>query len=106
MERWHFALPPEFVRFLSLILQTRLVEEPDESSDQIIWKKLLQLVGGGPAVAQDPIPIHLRNGSNQPGEKPFTVKNLVEWQMSTWQNALPSTTSLYWKVRRFPLEPN
>jgi hypothetical protein len=88
MERWRFALPYEFTPYLPPLLQTRLIDQPGETNDRTIRKKLLQLIGGEPAVAHDQTPIHLTSGCIQLGEEPFTVKNMIEWQTRTWQNAL------------------
>jgi hypothetical protein len=87
MERWRFALPPEFIPYLPSVLQTRHMDQPGETSDRAIRKKLLQLIGGQPAVANDPIPIHLKNGSIQLGGTLLTVENMIEWRTRAWQKA-------------------
>jgi hypothetical protein len=88
MERWRFTLPPEFAPYLPPVLQTRRIDSPGETSERIVRKKILQLVGGEPAVPHGPLPIHIHQGSIQLGEQPFTVNSLVEWQTLAWQNAL------------------
>jgi len=97
MERWRFALPPEFGPYLPPVLETRFVDQPGETNDRAIRKKLLQLIGAGPAIANDPVPIDIKNGSIQLGGEPFTIKKMLEWQKSAWKtelkftNAAPST---------------
>jgi hypothetical protein len=88
MERWRYALPPEFAPYLPPVLQIKQVDQPGETSDQTIRKKLLQLIGGGPAAPNDPTPIRLQNGSIYLGEQPFTSANLIDWQTRAWNNML------------------
>ena len=88
MERWRFALPPEFAPYLPPVLQTKFMDQPGETNDRAIRKKLLQLIGGGPAIANDPIPIDIKNGSIQLGGEPFTAKKMHDWQKSAWKTAL------------------
>jgi len=48
MERWRFALPPEFAPYLPpLLAQTQTSDQPGETSDHLIRKKLLELTGCG-----------------------------------------------------------
>jgi hypothetical protein len=92
LERWRFALPAEFTPYLPPLMQTRLMDQPGETNDHILRKKLLQVMGGEPAVAYDPIPIHLKKGCIQLGEEPFTVKKMIGWQTLTWKNTLTAFT--------------
>jgi hypothetical protein len=91
MERWRFALPPEFAPFLPGVLQPVDIDQPGETSDRITRKKLLQLIGGGSAIANDPLQIQMINGSILLGDRPFTVKNMIAWQHSAWQAANKSS---------------
>jgi hypothetical protein len=90
MERWRFALPSEFAAYLPPILQTRLIDEPGETSDRAARKKLLQLLGGLPGVTNDTNDIHIKNGSIYLGEQVFTTLKLIEWQTQAWQSAIGS----------------
>jgi hypothetical protein len=95
MERWRFALPPEFVPYLPPILQTKSIDQPGEISDRFIRKKLLQLIGGGPAATNDPIAIDIKSGIIQLDDKPFTAKNIHEWQSNAWKAGLKITDATY-----------
>jgi hypothetical protein len=97
MERWRFALPPEFAPYLPpLLTQIRVSNQPvfrqaqqPETSDHTTRKKLLELVGGGPVVPDDGrIPIKISKGAIWLGEQPLSVETLRNWQMLAWQNAL------------------
>ena len=106
MERWRFALPPEFALFLPpLLKQTRSSDPPisshhpaissggqvqtGEISDHLIRKKLLQLTGAGPVVPDDgKIPIKISGGAIWLGEKPLSVETLRNWQMRALEIAL------------------
>ncbi len=92
MERWRFAIPTEFVPCLPpLLSQTRISDQPGETSDRAVRKKLLRLVGGGLVNSNDPTQIQVQNGSIWLGAAPFSVATLREWQMLVWQIALVST---------------
>jgi hypothetical protein len=87
MARWRFALPPEFAAYLPPLLRTQASDQPGEMSDWAIRKKLLQLVGGGPAIPNDQTPITLQEGSLYLGQQPFSVDALRKWQMDAWIDA-------------------
>jgi len=87
LERWRFALPPEFVPYLPA-LPTVQMDRPGQANDQTIRKKLLQLVGGEPAIPKDPLPLEIRHGSLYLKDYPFSVATFAIWQIDAWQRAL------------------
>lgn len=88
MERWRFALPLEFAAFLPPLVPTKSSDRPGETSDRTIRKKILQLVGGGPAIANDHIPIAIQQGSIWLGDQLFSAERLRTWQRLAWQKAM------------------
>jgi hypothetical protein len=88
MERWRFALPPEFVPYLPPLLPSITNNERGEISDHAIRKKLLQLMDGGPAFSNDRTPIEIKNGTIWLDGQPFSVSQLQIWQQRAWGMAL------------------
>ena len=94
IERWRFALPPEFVPYL-LPLPAVENEYPGLENEITIRRKLLELIGGGPAIPNDPFPIGIRHGSLFLKDSPFSLAAFSLWQTDAWQRVLgafkPST---------------
>ncbi len=93
MERWRFALPPEFVPYLPPLLPTVTSDEPGETSDTAIRKKLLQLIGGSPAFPNDRVKIEIKDGTLHLDNQPFTAARLQDWQKSAWWMSLKTINS-------------
>ena len=93
MERWRFALPPEFVPYLPPLLPAVTNSEPGETSDHTVRKKLLQLVGGELAFPNDRAQIGIKNGTIWLDDQPFSVTRLQEWQMRAWWESLNTSNS-------------
>ena len=87
LERWRFALPPEFVPYLPAV-PTVQNDRPGQTNDQTIRKKLLQLVGGDPAVPKDLLPLEIKHGSLYLKDYPFSIATFSIWQIEAWQRAL------------------
>ncbi|MEO8354844.1 MAG: hypothetical protein ABI621_02925 [Chloroflexota bacterium] len=87
LERWRFALPPEFVSYLSPFLPTITSDEPSEISDHTVRKKLLQLIGGS-ALPNDRTSIQLKDGTIWLDDQPFSTTRLQEWQKRAWWSSL------------------
>jgi hypothetical protein len=90
MERWRFALPPEFVPYLPPLLPAILNDEPGQTSDYAIRKKLLELVGGAP---NDHTKIEIKDGTLHLDNQPFTAARLQDWQKSAWWMSLKTINS-------------
>jgi len=88
MERWRFALPPEFVPYLPPLLPCISNNEPGETSDYTIRKKLLQLIGGGPALPNDRAQIQIKDGTIWLDDQPFSAARLQDWQRGAWWSSL------------------
>jgi hypothetical protein len=84
MERWRYALPPEFEPYLPPLLEYKSGDQPGETSDAAVRKKLLQLVGGEKVIPSEFPEIVLKEGSIWLGQEPFSLNSLREWQMRTW----------------------
>lgn len=89
MERWRFALPPEFVPFLPP-LPTVQREQPGQVTDHLLRKKLLQLLGGSPVVPNDALPIHIQHGSIYLEKYLFSLATFGIWQLDAWQRITES----------------
>lgn len=87
LERWRFAIPPEFVPHLPPISAVEN-ENPGLENENTLRRKLLELVGGAPAVPNDPLPIHLQHGSLYLKDYPFSLATFGLWQTDAWQRAL------------------
>jgi len=87
LERWRFALPPEFVPHLPALSAVKS-EMPGQTNDYIIRKKLLELIGGSPAVSNDPFPLALKHGSLYLKDYPFSIATFGIWQIEAWQRSL------------------
>lgn len=88
MERWRFALPPEFGPYLPPLLQFKISDQPGESSDIAVRKKLHQLVGGTHIAHYNISPMTLKEGSIWLGLHLFSLEGLKEWQMQAWQSSV------------------
>jgi hypothetical protein len=87
LERWRFALPPEFAPYLPA-LPTLQNDQPGQTNDQTIRKKLLQLLGGEPAIPKDPLPLEIKQGSLYLKDYSFSIATFAIWQIDAWQRAL------------------
>jgi hypothetical protein len=87
LERWRFAIPPEFVPHLP-VLPAVQNEDPGLENEITTRRKLLELVGGGPAVPNDPLPIRIQHGSLYLKGYPFSLATFGLWQIDVWQRAL------------------
>jgi len=87
LERWRYALPPEFAPHLpSLpVIQNNA---PGLENETTLRRKLLELVGGGPAMPNDPLPIQIKHGSLYLKDYPFSLATFETWQLDAWQRAL------------------
>ena len=93
MERWRFALPPEFVPYLPPLLPVVTNSEPGETSDHTVRKKLLQLTGGSPAFPNDRTPFEVKDGTIWLDAQPFSAARLREWQTRAWRESLNISNS-------------
>lgn len=93
LERWRFALPPEFVPYLPALLPFVTNAERGETSDTTIRKKMLQLIGGGPAFSNDHIKLEIKDGTIHLDGQPLSAARLQDWQVRAWWLALNITNS-------------
>jgi hypothetical protein len=87
LERWRFALPPEFAPYLPS-LPTVSSDQPGQFNDHTVCRKLLTITGGSPAVPNDPLPLHLSHGNLQLKNQPFSLDAFHAWQLNAWDSAL------------------
>lgn len=87
LERWRYAIPPEFVPHLPPLPAVHS-EDPGMENETTIRRKLLELVGGSPAIPNDPLPIHIKHGSIYLKDFPFSLATFGLWQTDAWQRAL------------------
>lgn len=87
LERWRYAIPPEFVPHLPPLPAIQN-SDPGHENETTIRHKLLELVGGSPAIPNDPLPIHIKQGSIYLKDYPFSLATFSLWQTDTWQRAL------------------
>jgi len=87
LERWRYAIPPEFAPHLPTlpIVQN---DSPGLENEVTIRRKLLELLGGSPAVPNDPLPIQIKHGSLYLKDYPFSLATFETWQLDAWQRAL------------------
>jgi hypothetical protein len=93
LERWRFALPPEFVPYLPSLLPAVTSDEHGETSDTAIRKKLLQLIGGEPAFPNDRVKLEIKEGTILLDGQPLSAARLQDWQARAWWLALNITNS-------------
>jgi hypothetical protein len=93
MERWRFALPPEFVPSLPPLLPIITSDQPGETSDHAVRKKLLQLIGGNPAFPNDRVKIEIKDGTIRLDAQPFSAARLQDWQKRAWWMSLNTANS-------------
>ena len=91
LERWRFALPPEFVPTLPPLPAVKN-DYPGLENENTIRRKLLELVGGSPAIPNDPFPIGLKHGSLTLKDSPFSLSTFSLWQTDAWQRVLGAFT--------------
>jgi hypothetical protein len=91
MERWRFALPPEFAPHLPP-LPTVYSDDPGTENDITLRRKLLELLGGSPATLHDPFPIRIKDGSITLGDEPFSLSTFDTWQTNAWFRRFPNTS--------------
>jgi hypothetical protein len=93
MERWRFALPPEFFPYLPPLLPVITSDESGETSDHAVRKKLLQLIGGNPAFPNDRTKIEIKDGTICLDDQPFSAARLQDWQKRAWWMSLNTSNS-------------
>jgi hypothetical protein len=84
LERWRFALPPEFAPHLPTLLPVVTSDERGETSDTTIRKKLLQLIGGEPAFPNDREKLEVKDGTILLDGQPLSAARLQNWQARAW----------------------
>lgn len=82
MERWRFALPPEFAPSLPPLISSVHSDLPGEANHHSIRKELLQLISGKPNMV-----IEIVRGSIFINGQPFSTETLRNWQLLAWQRA-------------------
>ncbi len=87
LERWRYAIPPEFIPHLPPLPAVQN-SDPGHKNETTIRRKLLELVGGSPAIPNDPLPIHIKHGSIYLKDFPFSLASFSLWQVDAWQRAL------------------
>lgn len=87
LERWRFALPPEFAPYLPPRPAVQN-DDPGMENETIVRRKLLELTGGSPTIPKHPVPIHLSNGSIYLKDQPFSLDTFYTWQLQAWQKSL------------------
>jgi hypothetical protein len=87
LERWRFALPPEFSPYFPPLPSVQN-DSSGLENENTLRRKLFELVGGGPAIPNDPFPIHLKHGSLYLKDYPFSLAIFGTWQLDAWQRAL------------------
>ena len=91
LERWRFALPPEFVPFIPPLPAVRS-DDPGIENDTTLRRKLLELLGGSPATPNDSQSIRIKDeGSIMLGNAPFSLYSLEAWQAKAWWRSFPVT---------------
>ncbi len=87
LERWRFAMPAEFAPYLPLLTAVR-DEKAGLENETSVRRKLLELVGGSPAISHDQMPIRIKHGSLYIKDFPFSLATIAIWQTEAWRNAL------------------
>ncbi len=87
MERWRYAFPPEFAPSLPSLPAVQN-DSPGLGNEITLRRKLLELVGGSPAIPNDPFPIHLKHGSLYLKDYLFSPATFETWQLDAWQRTL------------------
>ncbi|OQY32004.1 MAG: hypothetical protein B6243_07795 [Anaerolineaceae bacterium 4572_5.2] len=90
MERWRFALPPEFASYLPPLSGIQKNEQGVEN-DFALRRKLLELLGGTPAILHDSHPIGINDGSILLGNEPYSLATFANWQTTAWHQSFPVT---------------
>ena len=92
LERWRFGLPAEFVPYLPP-LPTVQNDAPGQISDFMLRKKLLQLIGGDPAIPNDILRVELVQGSLHLKDHPLSIAVLSNWQRAAWTFLLSASST-------------
>jgi hypothetical protein len=88
LERWRFALPPEFARVLPALNSVKN-DQPGKFNDSIIRQKLNEVFENDqPANPKDQARIHLKHGSLYLKDVPFSISAIRAWQSSEWQRVM------------------
>jgi hypothetical protein len=93
MERWRFALPPDFVPYLPALLPVVTSAERSETSDTTVRKKLLLLIGGEPAFPNDRVKLEIKDGTILLDGQSLSAARLQDWQVRAWWLSLNITNS-------------
>lgn len=88
LERWRFALPPEFIPYLPPLPAIHS-DDPGIANDTTLRRKLLELLDGSPATPNDPRHIRLNEGSITLGDEPFSLAAFENWQALAWWRKFP-----------------
>ncbi len=86
MERWRFALPPEFAPFLPSLPVTQNSSTGLEN-ENTLRKKLTQILGQNQDL-NDSMPLALKSGSLYLKDQSFTLTTFRDWQLFAWNRAL------------------
>jgi hypothetical protein len=88
LERWRFALPPEFARYLPALNSVKN-DQPGKFNDSIIRQKLNEVFGNDQsATPKDQAKVRVKHGSLYLKDTPFSISAFRAWQTSEWQRIM------------------
>ena len=84
LQRWRFALPPEFTPFLKPLPSIQN-SQAGQINESVIRKKLFQLINPVPSVSSNSLAIMVKQGSLYLKDQIFSIATLRDDQISAWE---------------------
>ncbi|MDR3573298.1 MAG: hypothetical protein P4L50_05530 [Anaerolineaceae bacterium] len=87
LQRWRFALPPEFAPYLNLLPSVQN-SQTGQVNESLIRKKLFQLINPGPSISENSLAIMVKQGSLYLNDQIFSIVTLRDDQIRAWERNL------------------
>jgi hypothetical protein len=87
LQRWRFAIPPEFAPFLRLLPSVQN-SHAGQINESVTRKKLFQLINPGPSVVNDSLTFIVKQGSLYLNNQFFSITALRDGRVTAWEHDL------------------
>jgi hypothetical protein len=92
LQRWRFAIPPEFGPYLPSLPVVQDAR-PGQTNETLARHKLLEVLSSKAPAAGQTLKIEIKQGNLNLNDKPFSLNTLLSWQLSLWADSQKLTTS-------------
>ena len=92
LQRWRFAIPPEFGPYLPSLPVVQDAR-PGQTNETLSRHKLLEALSSKSPAAGQTLKVEVKQGNLKINDQPFSLNTLLTWQLSLWADSQKLTTS-------------